>query len=222
MHGEKILNPVRRRGKNGVRIAAALAIALAGWGVCRGVVAGNRHQLPHPARVPPAQEGRATASAHGFDAKDLIALLSEGNAEGVTRDGTRITLALDEELQRRIFDLFRKVDPPYGAFVAMEPSTGRVVALVGYRRGGEADPQLPLKAVYPAASLIKVVTAAAALEKGNISPEDEISYRGGIYGITRQGIHARDGRGVPSMSLEEAIAKSANSVFGKVAVNYVG
>jgi cell division protein FtsI/penicillin-binding protein 2 len=76
--------------------------------------------------------------------------------------------------------------------------------------------------VYPAASLIKVVTASAALEKGQITAEDEISYRGGIYGITRKGIHARDGRGVPSMSLEEAIAKSANAVFGKVAVNYVG
>ena len=204
------------------RIAAGLAISLAVWGVCRVVVAATRHQLPHPARDIPDQEGRATASAHGFEARDLLALLSEGHAEGVSRDGTRITLALDEELQRGIFDLFRRFDPAYGAFAAIEPSTGRVVALVGYRRGGEPDPQLSLKAIYPAASLIKVVTAAAALESGSISPEDEIAYRGGIYGITRKGIHAKDGRGVPSMSFEEAIARSANSVFGKVTVNYVG
>src|SRR4030067_158313 len=112
--------------------------------------------------------------------------------------------------------------PPPGVFAAREPKTGRVLALVGYRKGGETDPSLPLKAIYPAASLIKVVTAAAALEKGAISPEEEISYRGGIYRITRKGLHARGGRGVPTMTLEEAIAKSANSVFGKVGVHYVG
>ena len=62
----------------------------------------------------------------------------------------------------------------------MEPDTGRVVALVGYRRGGESDPWLPLKAIYPAASLIKVITASAAIEQGEGFPQDEISYRGGI------------------------------------------
>ena len=131
-------------------------------------------------------------------------------------------LSLNEELQAQIFDLFRRFDPLFGVFAAMEPDTGRVVALVGYRRGGESDPWLPLKAIYPAASLIKVVTASAAIERGNVSPQDEISYRGGIYGISRGGIHARDGRGIPTMTLEEAIARSANAVFGKVAVNHVG
>ncbi len=222
MHGKEIVRTPRVRGKAGIRIAAAIVIALALWGVGRAVVAANRHQLPHPARVLPSQDGRTTASAHGFAAQDLLALLSEGKAEMVTKDGARVTLALDEDLQKGIFELFRRFNPAYGVFAAMEPSTGRVVALVGYRRGGEADPRLPLKAVYPAASLIKVITAAAALENGKIHPEDEIAYRGGIYGITRKGIHAKDGRGVPSMSLEEAIAKSANAVFGKVAVNYVG
>lgn len=222
MPGEEIVRPARRNGKTRRLIAVGFAIALAGWGISRVVVAATRHQLPHPARDIPSQEGRAAASAHGFEARDLLALVSEGNAEGVTRDGARITLALDEELQRGIFDLFRRFDPAYGAFAAIEPSTGRVVALVGYRRGGEPDPQLSLKAIYPAASLIKVVTAAAALENGSISAEDEIAYRGGIYGITRKGLHAKGGRGVPSMSLEEAIARSANAVFGKVTVNYVG
>lgn len=198
-----------------------IAVVLAGWLAFRGVVEADRNQVSHPTRALPAAEGRA-AREHGFSAQDLLALVSRGSSEGVSRDGTRVTLALDEELQENIFGLFRRFNPPYGVFAAMEPDTGRVVALVGYRKGGEPDPKLALKAIYPAASLIKVVTASAALEKGNISPEDAISYRGGIYGITRRGIHAKDGRGVPSMSLEEAIARSANAVFGKVAVNYVG
>ncbi len=208
--------------RSAVRIVVILlAVVAAGWILSHAVGAANRHQLAHPARSLPENDER-TAYEYGVAPQDILGMLTRGEPEGVSGNGTRVTLALDEDLQKDIFGLFRRFDPPYGIFVAMEPDTGRVLALVGYRKGGEADPTLPLKAIYPAASLIKVVTASAALEEGKITSASEISYRGGIYGITRKGIHARDGRGVPTMSLEEAIARSANSVFGKVAVNYVG
>jgi cell division protein FtsI/penicillin-binding protein 2 len=200
---------------------AAAALVVAGWGVARAVLAANRHQLPPPTRSAP-EAGDKAAAEHGFTPHDLYAIVQAGKQDAVLADGTLVSLTLNEDLQARIFELFRRYDPPYGVFAAMEPDTGRVVALVGYRRGGEADPWLALKAIYPAASLVKVITACAAIERGNVSPDEEISYRGGIYGISRRGLHARDGRGVPKMSLEEAIARSANAVFGKVAVNNVG
>ena len=207
-------------GKRFRRIVAAGIVLLAGWAPATAVVAANRHLLTPPTRSAPDSGGGAFD--HGFTPADLHTLLQAGRPDGLLPNGSRVALSLNEELQARIFDLFRRFDPLYGVFAAMEPDTGRVVALVGYRRGGESDPWLPLKAIYPAASLIKVVTASAAIERGNVSPQDEISYRGGIYGITRRGIHARDGRGIPKMTLEEAIARSANAVFGKVAVNHVG
>jgi membrane peptidoglycan carboxypeptidase len=211
----------RRAGEQGFRrIVAAGIVLLAGWALATAVVAADHHRLPPPTRSAPDSGGGAFD--HGFTPADLHALLQAGRPDGLLPNGSRVALSLNEELQSQIFALFRRFDPLYGVFAAMEPDTGRVVALVGYRRGGESDPWLPLKAIYPAASLIKVVTASAAIERGNVSPQDEISYRGGIYGITRGGIHARDGRGVPKMTLEEAIARSANAVFGKVAVNHVG
>jgi cell division protein FtsI/penicillin-binding protein 2 len=211
----------RRRGRFLLLAALFLFFVLSGWATLKAVVAANRHQLDHPGRSHnPREDG--TAGGGSVSQRDLLALLSGPAAEGPAENGVRIALTIDEDLQKRIFSLFRRFDPPYGVFAAMEPATGRVVALVGYRRGGESDPRLPLKAIYPAASLIKVVTASAAIERGNLSPDDEISYRGGIYGITKKGIHAKPGRGTPTMSFGEAIAKSANSVFGKVAVNYVG
>ena len=210
----------RADGKRLRRFVAAGIVLLAGWALANAVVAGNRYQLPPPTRSVPDSGGGAFE--HGFSPADLHMLLQAGRPDGLLPNGNRVVLSLNEELQAQIFDLFRRFDPLFGVFAAMEPDTGRVVALVGYRRGGESDPWLPLKAIYPAASLIKVVTASAAIERGNVSPQDEISYRGGIYGISRGGLHARDGRGTPSMTLEEAIARSANAVFGKVAVNHVG
>ena len=210
----------RADGKGLRRIAAAGIVLLAGWALATAVVAANRYQHPRPARSAPDAGGRAFE--HGFTPADLRTLLQSGQPEGLLPNGNRVTLSLNEGLQERVSDLFRRFDPLYGVFAAMEPDTGRVVALVGYRRGGESDPWLPMKAIYPAASLVKVITASAAIERGDLSPQDEISYRGGIYGISRRGLHARDGRGTPSMTLEEAIARSANAVFGKVAVNHVG
>jgi len=209
----------RPRRRNLLRFLAAALVLVAAWGVARAVGATNRHQHSSPTRSAPET---GEAFEHGFLPQDLCALVQAGRQECVVGSGNRVSLTLNEDLQAHIFELFRRFDPPYGVFAAMEPDTGRVVALVGYRRGGESDPWLALKAIYPAASLIKVITASAAIERGKVSPEEEISYRGGIYGISRGGIHARDGRGVPRMTLEEAIARSANSVFGKVAVNNVG
>ncbi|HEY5577124.1 MAG TPA: penicillin-binding transpeptidase domain-containing protein [Deferrimonas sp.] len=211
----------RRAEEKGLRrIVAAGIVLIAGWALATAVVAANRNQLPRPTRSTP--DSGSKAFDHGFTPADLHSLLQSGRPDGLLPNGNRVELSLNEDLQAQIFDLFRRFDPLYGVFAAMEPDTGRVVALVGYRRGGESDPWLPMKAIYPAASLIKVVTASAAIERGNVSPQDEISYRGGIYGISRRGLHVRDGRGIPSMTLEEAIARSANAVFGKVAVNHVG
>ena len=185
----------RRAAKGFRRIVAAGIVLLAGWGAGDG----GRGRGPPPASPAHAlrarfRRRRVRSRVHPRGPPHAPA----GRAAGRPSSEREPRGALPErELQSQIFDLFRRFDPLYGVFAAMEPDTGRVVALVGYRRGGESDPWLPLKAIYPAASLIKVVTASAAIERGNVSPQDEISDRGGIYGISRRGIHAQDGRGHP-------------------------
>ena len=159
----------RRDGGQGLRrIAAAGIVLIAGWALATAAMAENRHQLAPPTRSAPYSGGGAFD--HGFTPADLHTLLQAGRPDGLLPNGIRVSLSLNEELQAQIFNLFRRFDPLYGVFAAMEPDTGRVVALVGYRRGGESDPWLPLKAIYPAASLIKVITASAAIERGKVSP----------------------------------------------------
>lgn len=214
------MNPPPPNGGIGLRVLALAAAGFALLVAFPGIGKTDRNRLAPPGRDLPRQEEGLLPP--GVTPGQIHRMLVEGAPESATPAGKRIVLTLDKQLQRDIFDLFRRYDPPYGAFAAIEPETGRVRALVGYRRGGESDPWLPLKSLYPAASLVKVVTAAAALEKGAITPGEEIAYRGGIYRITRRNLRAKEGRGVRRMSLEEAIAKSANSVFGKVAVDHVG
>lgn len=185
------------------------------------VFAATRHDLCPPDRSLPLRE-ESTRIEQYVPAEELMTLLARGDAEGTLASGANIELSIDEDLQQGVFELFRRFNPAFGVFAAVEPDTGRVVALVGYRRGGESDPSLPLKAVYPAASLFKIVTAAAAIERGGISPDEGIPYRGGIYSVTKRNIDAKSDRGAARMSLEEAIARSSNAVFGKVAANNVG
>lgn len=211
----------RRSGGTALRILIVLGVALIARGAWRAVGAADR-SAASPLSLARQIRGEAAAAARGVGRDVVMHLLAEGATEGRTSSGAKVTLTLAPGLQKDMFDLFRRYDPAYGVFAAMEPATGRVVALVGYRRGGTSDPRLALQAIYPAASLVKVVTAAAALETGRISPEDEIRYRGGIYRLTRRGLRARTGPGAPAMTLEDAIAKSANAVFGRVAVEYVG
>lgn len=198
--------------------AAVLALG-ALWAVL--ALASGRHEIGPPARGVPLVEGYEEAD-HGVRPDDVGRALARGEATVETPEGRRVVLTIDERLQKSIFDLYKRFDPPYGVCVAMEPATGRIAAMVGYRRDGESDPGLALRALYPAASLIKVVTAAAALEAGSVDADDELPYRGGIYTITRRNLHPGNTRGTRTMSLEEALAKSANTVFGPVAVDHVG
>jgi cell division protein FtsI/penicillin-binding protein 2 len=69
---------------------------------------------------------------------------------------------------------------------------------------------------------VKIVTASAALEQLNFSPGTKISYRSGIYDVSRMDLKTPESKRFPRMSLTDAISKSANNVFGKVAAKYLG
>ncbi len=70
----------------------------------------------------------------------------------------RIEYTLDAELMRHVFRVLRRGRVALGNVIVMEPISGRVLAYAA------TDPQrFPPTRHYPAASLVKVITAAAAL-----------------------------------------------------------
>lgn len=156
-----------------------------------------------------------TALADYPEAEDLLAHAHVGTDGRYwsTRNGQEVPLTLDAHLQQRVEQLLKNYAPPYAAVAAIEPATGRVLALAQYSRSGARD--LGLRAVYPAASVFKVVTAAALLEKG-VDPDKEVCFHGGKHRIQPKLLEDSP-RDHTCLDMGEALSRSANVVFAKLA-----
>jgi peptidoglycan glycosyltransferase len=151
------------------------------------------------------------------EAEDLLAQAHTGK-DGrfyVTRAGREQALTIDPILQAKVESLLKTYAPPYAAIAAIEPATGRVLALVQYSKDAPGVRQLGLRAVYPAASVFKVVTAAALLENG-VDPSREVCFHGGKHRI-QQKLLENSARDRTCLDMGSAMAKSANVVFAKLA-----
>lgn len=130
--------------------------------------------------------------------------------------------SIDDDLQETARRLFAQYKPLCGAAAAIEPSTGRVLALCSYgSRPDLPDSALFLKNLFPAASIFKIVTASASIETGKFGPNSLISFAGNRYTLYRFQLKD-DARYGNLTSLSEAFALSINPVFGKIGMNALG
>lgn len=107
------------------------------------------------------------------------------------------------------------------AVVAIDPADGRVLAMAGYDRNRpEANPCLESR--FPAASVFKIVTAAAAVEVADLKPGSLIPYSGGKYTLYKSQISPKASRRDQQITLRESFAQSVNPVFGKLGANLLG
>jgi peptidoglycan glycosyltransferase len=146
----------------------------------------------------------------------------------VSDDGTEklravVQYAFDPKLQQEMESLFRSYSPDYGAFVAMDATTGRVLAMVSYSRDPRMQDNLALRATFPAASIFKVVTAAAAIEERKLSPNSMIQFNGANHTLYRSNVlKTTVTRWSRHVSLKTAFAQSVNTVFGRIGAFTVG
>ncbi|GEM_PF-2742411 len=128
-----------------------------------------------PAEHAELLEVAVVSTKKGGDSNPSSADASQaGSAEG--SDPIRsapMNLTLNLVFQERVEKFLAEVDPMEAAFVAIDPKTGRVLAMVGYR-DGKLQPVAALEAKGPAASIFKVITAAALLEKGKVSGDTTV------------------------------------------------
>lgn len=138
-----------------------------------------------------------------------------GTYVSTLKDGREAELTLDHELQTQTEELLANYKVPYAAVVALDPRDGRILAMAeSADKVGNQGSQT--KAIFPAASVFKIVTGAALLESG-ISPETEVCFHGGMHSIDRRQLQDDPRRDRVCATLGTAMAKSLNVVFGKLA-----
>jgi cell division protein FtsI/penicillin-binding protein 2 len=103
----------------------------------------------------------------------------------------------------------------------MDSHSGRLLSLVNYDANGQAD-NLCLQANYPAASLFKIVTAAAAIESAGLKPDHGYYYRGSKHTLYKSQLKTKKDRWTVQTNFRKAFAYSNNAVFGKIGIYDLG
>lgn len=133
-----------------------------------------------------------------------------------------LDFALDPSIQSVSEDLLERYKPDLGLMVAMDASTGRILSMASKNT---SFPQLPgnpiLDVTYPSASVFKVITAAAALEKDK-SPNSLVHYAGRNHTLYKSQLKEKVTGWKRMTTLKEAFAKSINTVFGRIGVFSLG
>lgn len=154
------------------------------------------------------------------------------------KDGEKITLSVDNELQKKIYE---SMNGEKGASTAIDPKTGAVLAMVSspsydsnafttyvtqttkakWDAAADAQFENRFKKSYAPGSTFKLFTAIAGLEKSAIKPEEALSISGtgwqpdaswGSYKVTRV-----TDTGAP-VNLKDAFVYSDNIYFAQMAL----
>jgi penicillin-binding protein 2 len=174
----------------------------------------------------------------GIFGKRIIEVDAFGNELKVLRDvppvkGKDIRLTIDIELQKALEEAYGE---KAGAFVAIKPDTGEILALgslpsfdpnrfsrgapPGYWRQLVEDSRAPLlnrafQSQYPPGSVFKIVTAIAGLEEGIIKPSTTFHCSGGIpFGNRFFRCWKKEGHG--QVDLKRALVESCDVYFYEV------
>jgi peptidoglycan glycosyltransferase len=140
-----------------------------------------------------------------------------------TADGKklRIETSLDISLQRFLHEQLNPATSRYIAIVVMDPATGKILSMAGYDKDApDSNPCIDSK--FPAASIFKIITAAAAIEKLNVDPASEFTYNGRKHTLYKSQLRERTNKYTNRITLIDSFAQSVNPVFGKLGANYLG
>jgi hypothetical protein len=122
---------------------------------------------------------------------------------------------LDAELMREVFQTLKDGRVELGNVIVMDPEQGRVLAYAS-----TDAVRFPPTRSYPAASLVKVITAAAALDRAPDTARLPCRFRGSPYRLTESRLDPPASGS--EVTLRKALATSNNQCFAQLAVHAGG
>jgi penicillin-binding protein A len=165
--------------------------------------------------------GTAPVAAPDFEGIDLMRLdLRPRRVTTPLKNGRLAELTLDADVQRAALVQLKKYRVPEGGVVMMEAKTGKVLVYASYVNDGPKF-DVNARAEAPAASVFKVVTGAALVEKSGLSAATEQCYRGGKSRIMADELEDDPKRDRWCATLGIAMGRSLNIVFGRLAQKHL-
>ncbi len=133
----------------------------------------------------------------------------------------RIDTSIDSDLQNKLLESMDRKNSRYIGVVVMEADTGKVLAMAGFDK---VDPQGNpcLSNRFPAASLFKIVTAAAAVDQCNYTGKTTVRFNGYKHTLYKNQLKDRNNQYTNRISFANSFAQSINPVFGKIGTLHLG
>lgn len=131
-----------------------------------------------------------------------------------------IETSLDPDLQSRLIQSMDRKNSRFIGIVVMQADTGRVQALVGFNKI-DPDHNPCLLNTFPAASIFKIVTAAAAVDQCGYSANTRVRFNGYKHTLYKSQLKEHTNRYTNTVSFEDSFAQSVNPVFGKIGALYL-
>ncbi len=219
-------NRLKRQRSLKQRWKAVLALAAA---LLAGVfLAATGNQKAH---APARSEASAVSTAPALMGKDDVRLLLAGQNlvnlqdKQMMLDMGKFALvifpSLRPDLQSFMLRHLNRRNSRAIGIVAMEPASGRVIVQTAFNRGSPGkDPCLA--AAFPAASVFKLVTAAAAIEKCNLRADSLLRFNGYKHTLYKRQLTMKTNRYSNIIRFKDAFAQSVNPVFGKLGWHRLG
>jgi len=150
-----------------------------------------------------------------IDSNRLLNL--DTNTFAVKVDGKQLYVEthIDPSLQNHLLENIDKTYAEGVGIVVMNPDTGSILAMASYSKEHPAA-NLCIDALFPAASVFKIVTAAAGIETYRYRQDSSFSYNGRKHTLYKSQLKNRHNRYTHDISLKDSFAQSVNPVFGKI------
>lgn len=139
----------------------------------------------------------------------------------------QVTTTIDVDLQEYLLTLLSQArkrnrgKPQRIALVVMDAASAKIIAMTGFDLDNpQANPCTTSD--YPAASIFKIITAAAAVQELGYTLHTPLYFNGNKYTLYKRQLKETRNKYSYKISFSRAFAESVNPVFGKIGKNYLG
>ncbi len=135
----------------------------------------------------------------------------------------QVRYTFDPKFHADMASVYLKYQPDYACFVALDVDTGAILNLTSFIKADEDWDNLVMRSDYPAASVFKMITAAAGLDTGKFTPSSVIPFNGKSTTLYKnQVLRHKKNKWTREPTLKESFAKSVNPVFARMGVFDLG